>query len=300
MPFTPQDDLSPNPDVSVFFTGLMLIRPADDTRTCEVWIHRGAPEHELTIEVRQKQDGRPDVIMMRHVGPLPYAFPTPPGHAGDPPIHGFVLQVKTTPKGVRSYTGVNPSTEGEALNKAVNFQSPQYHDGRVGGIDELGGRPSILINDGVFYSAVKTSPDTILNLERDGAATVQIDPIASLIGANIYLDTSDALLVRWHAQGVLKQIDLNKPPAGSHISYEIYIINDPLFESEITGIPQHDEFEEYYKLLREVPPVPPPPPGTRLKPFRLQDQFRLKITPPGGNPHRGSTKIPCMPGVVEP
>jgi hypothetical protein len=297
MPFTQQMTFPPNaPDVKVFFTGLMLIKPAAaDDRTCEVWVHRGAPEHELTIEVRQKQAGRPDLIMMRHVGLLPYAFPSDESHPDDPPVHGFKLQVKTAPKGVRSYMGPDTARGEEALTEAVNFQSPQYHNGRVGGIDEIGGRPSILLNDGLFYVADKTSRDTIITLERDGMSAVQIDPIASLIGANIYLDAGDSLLVRWHAQGVIKRLELNKPAAG--ISYEIYVINDPLFESEITGIPPHDEFEEYYKLLREVRPSGAPP-TTPLRPFRLEHQFRLRITPPGEAPRKGSTTIPCMPGTL--
>jgi hypothetical protein len=313
MPFTQETTFPTDPsghvippDVKVFFTGLMLIRPAADKRTCEVWVHRGAPEHELTIEVRQKQAGRPDVIKMRHTGPLPYAFPPDEvAHPTDPPIHGFKLLVKNAPKGVRSYVGVDTPQGEEAIFEAINFQSAQYHNGRVGGIDEIGGRPSILLNDGLFYVAEKTSRDTNIILER-GMSAVTIDPIGSLIGANIYLDRSsnpsvpdDSLLVRWRAQGLLKQLELKKPADGSGISYEVYVINDPLFESEVPGIPPHDEFEEYYKLLREVRPAGTPA-TTPLKPFSVADQFRLKITPPGGNPHRGSTRIPCMPGIIDP
>jgi hypothetical protein len=296
MPFTEEQTLPPDPDVQVFFTGLMLIQPAADKTTCEVWVHRGAPEHELTIEVREKQEGRPDLIKMRHVGPLPHAFPHDEiNHPDDPPIHGFKLQVKTAPKGVRSYMGPDiPQTGQEAITEAVNFQSEEYHNGRVGGIDEMGGRPSILMNDGLFYVAGKTSRDTVIKLERDGMATVEIDPIAGLIGANIYLDDDDSLLVRWQSLGVIKALELQKGKI-----YEIYIINDPLYESEIPGIPEHDEFEEYYKLLREVRDQGVPE-DTPLRPFRLEDQFRLRIVPPDGNPHRGSTKIPCMPGIIDP
>lgn len=300
MPFTPENIFRPNPDVRVFFTGLMLIRPSMNSNTCEVWVHRAAAEHELTVEVREKRPGRPDVIRMRKVGPLPYAFPPIGAAAGDPPIHGLILQVRQAPKGVRAYTGADTANGEEALTEAVNFQS--FHNGRVApdvpngepGLNALNGRPSILMNDGLFYSAVKTPSDTTIELERDGAATIRLDPISSVIGANIYLDTADQLLVRWGDQGRLKQLPLDKPAANSGISYEIYIINDPLFEDENRARPVHDEFEEYYKLLREVPASGLP------KPFRTQDQFRLKITPPGGNPHRGSTVIPCMSALIDP
>src|SRR5437660_6783900 len=121
MPFTTEPNLLPNPDVRVFFTGLMLIRPSRDEKTGEVWVHRAAAEHELTIEVREKKAGRPDLIKMRQVGPLPYAFPPIGAAAGDPAIHGMILQVQNTPKGVRAYTGNVVGGQGEeALSKAVN------------------------------------------------------------------------------------------------------------------------------------------------------------------------------------
>lgn len=299
MPFTPQVDLPPDPDVRVFFTGLMLIRPSVNRMTAEIWVHRAAAEHEVTIEVRQKQTGYPDLIKMRQVGPLPFALPTINLPGGEP-IHGLILQVQNAPKGVRAYAPVMPNDK--ALSEAVNFQSSRYHNGRVapdrvfgddGGIDRLNGRPSILMNDGLFYSAAKVSGATIL-LERDGAPTVNLASIVNIIGANIYLDPADVLMVRWGAQGALKQLELKKPATGSGISYEIYVINDPLFEG-FTPAPSHNEFEEYYKLLREIPSAGMPPAA-----FRPQDQFRLKITPPGGNPDRGSTDIPCMPGLVDP
>jgi len=285
-----------SPDIRVFFSGLMLIKPSADSRTCEVWVHRSAPEHELTIEVRRKQPNAPDLIMARHVGPLPYAFPAPGGSAGDPPIHGFQILVQTNPKGVKAYTGPITALGEDALSKSINFNSGQFHIGRVGGIDELGGRPSVIFNDGLFYTAAKTPNGTDIKLERDGAAVVQLDPIGSLIGANIKLDNGDRVVLKWHSQGRVKTLPLVKPAAGT--TYEIYIINDPLFEEEITGIPKHEEFDEYYKLLREVPP-PGSPAGTPLKPFRPEHQFRLKITPPAG-PVRGSTEIPCMPGIIDP
>jgi hypothetical protein len=303
MPFTPRDDLPDNPDVRIFFSGLMLIRPRPNSETCEVFVHRSAPDHQLTIEVRQKQQpGKPDLIMMRHVGPLPYALstlppPTPPTPAG-PLIHGMIIQVETAPKGVQAYNGNTESTEGAALddNTVVNFQSDRFHDGHVAGVDQLGGRPSILLNDGVFYTADKTIGDIELTRVGDPPGTsTHLSQIASLIGANIYLDDGDSVLVRFQAQGLLEQVNLNKQ---SGISYEIYIINDPLFESDSPNVPAHDEFKEYYKILLATPP-PTSPTGTPPDQFPLADQFRLKITPKG-RPHRGSTRTPCMSGIIDP
>lgn len=303
MPFTPRNDLPANPDVRIFFTGLMLIRARPDSQTCEVFVHRGAPDHQLTIEVRQKQAGKPDLIKMRHGGPLPYALPTlpvpPPPTPAGPPIHGLVIQVQTAPKGVRAFNGVTPSTEGAALDNGtvINFQSTRFHDGHVADVDALGGRPSILLNDAVFYTADKTDPTGKIELSRVGSPVgtppVPLLPIASLIGANIYLDNDDSVQVRWQSQGLPEVLELKKPAAG--ISYEIYIINDPLFESTSSSVPVHDEFKEYYKILLATPTSP----GAMPDQFPLADQFRLKITP-AGPLHKGSTTIPCMPGIIDP
>jgi len=284
----------------------MLIRARPDSQTCEVFVHRSAPDHQLTIEVRQKEVGKPDLIKMRHVGSLPYALPTlpvptPPAPAG-PPIHGMAILVQNAAKGVRAYSGATASTEGEALdnNLVVNFQSSRFHDGRVADVDPLSSRPSILLNDGVFYVADKTDPNDTVELSKVGSPVgtqpLKLAQVASLIGANIYLDNGDSVLVRWRPQGLPETLELTKPAAGSGISYEIYIINDPLFESTSSTVPVHDEFKEYYKILLALSLIQP---GTPPDQFPLDDQFRLTIIP-AGPLKKGSTRIPCMPGIIDP
>ena len=73
MPFTPEHSLRPDPTVRVFFSGLLIIDPADDARHCEVFVNHSAPKHHLTIEVRRKRPRRPDELMMRPVGPLAFS-----------------------------------------------------------------------------------------------------------------------------------------------------------------------------------------------------------------------------------
>ncbi|HEX2268497.1 MAG TPA: hypothetical protein VHH35_03140 [Pyrinomonadaceae bacterium] len=278
IPTTP--NLDPRPDVRIFFSGLMILAPSANSQSCEVFVHRSAPNHQLTIEVREKQAKGPDLIKMRHVGPLPYAL-SPPAFDEDPPIHGMSIAVETNPKGIRAYNG-NPTTEGESLNLAINLDGEDFHNGAIGKIDMLSGRPSILLNDAVLYTADKTSSELTIDLKRNGQQIRSLEPFASLIGGNIYLDNGDSVRVKWMAQGMLEELKLNKPANGS--SYEIYIVNDPLYESDALFIPAHDEFKEYYKLLPEV---------------ALQDQFRLDVKlPAGANPPRGSTKTPCMSVII--
>lgn len=279
----PDSNLDLCPDVRIFFSGLMIIDPAGDNQSCEVFVHRAAPNHQLTIEVREKQKQGPDLIKMRHVGPLFYALASP-DHEGDPPIHGMSIAVQTNPKGIRAYRG-KPTPEGEALNLAINLDGEDYHNGATGEIDMLCGRPSILVNDAVLYTADKTSENLTIDLKKNGDRIRTLKPFASLIGGNIYLDEGDSVIVTWMVQGVLEELKLTKPAKGT--SYEIYIVNDPLYETDTMQIPPHDEFKEYYKLLPEIP---------------LENQFRLEVKPKDGvNPpamDRGSTKTPCMTVIL--
>jgi hypothetical protein len=294
MPFTTTTALPANPDVRIFFSGLMLIKPDGNAGACEVFVNGRARFHELTIEVREKRPGRPDLIKMRHVGTLPYAEPP----LGAPPlaalIHGMTILVDNSPKGVRSYDGTTASTEGQSLNLAINLQDPQFQNGRAGQPEPLGGRPSIFLNDAVFYTAQLTDPRVTINLrKRTDPNTVPplatLAPFASLIGANIYLDAGAKLVMRWKPNGNPRQLELKKPdPAepDDPASYEIYIVNDPLFENE-SGEPPHEELGEYYHLLPQVPDA---------------DKLRLEVIPPGpaAAVHRGSTKTPCMSCILDP
>lgn len=282
IPTTP--NLDPKPDIRIFFSGLMILDPSDDNESCEVFVHRSAANHQLTIEVREKQETGPDLIKMRHVGPLPYAL-SPPDFDGDPPIHGMAIAVERNPKGIRAYDG-EPGPEGESFNLAINLDGQDFHNGSTGQIDKLNGRPSILLNDAVLYTADKTSPQLTIDLKRNGQQVRTLEPFASLIGGNIYLDEGDSVSVRWMAQGMLEELKLAKSTTGS--SYEIYIVNDPLYESNALFIPAHDEFKEYYKLCPEV---------------ALENQFRLDVKTDNGMPlpvmERGSTKTPCMSVYVD-
>ena len=279
MPFTPTADLPPNPSVRIFFSGLMILKPAQDARTCEAFINYSAAKHYLTIEVRRKQQGKPDFMMMRHVGKLNYTTPT-----ADEFKHGLFLEVMSGAQGVRRYNGGNSSTEGEKLDLALDLEGPEFHNGSIGDVDPLGGQPSILMNDGVFYTAALTHEDLIV-LKQQGAGTFQqFRRFASLVGANIYLADSAVLEMRWRNQGRLETLRLPKPAAAQNVSYEIYIVNDPLYESNLPGTPEHEEFREYYKIL-SVP---------------SHQQFRVKTIEPSppidslNEVNRGSTKAPCM------
>jgi len=297
MPFAPIDTLpQEDPDVRIYFTGLMILEPIEND-ACQVLVNSSATRHFLTVEVRRKKNNRPDEIMMRHVGPL--AFFGPETNPQNPPIHGLRIEkVGATSPGVRRYTGgVGPKGE-ESFGLVVDFAGADLHNGdrpvdpdlvtgaarNLLDIDNLVGRPSIFLNDGILHAAAKTSDRLTMVLKQRGQPDKPLDPFAKIIGTNIYLLADEVVRLRWRNQGKLAELVLEKPEPG--VSYEIYVINDPLFESsEITNPvldPRHDEFSEYYKLLTNVP---------------TGDQFRLQVTVPQPGsppPERGSTDIPCM------
>lgn len=295
MPFTPVDTLPPNPDVRIFFSGLLILEPREDN-TCEIFVHSSAPRHYFTIEVRRKQVGRPDELMMRHVGPLAFI-----GHDEDPepPIHGMqIIKVTNGAKGIRSFVPAAPQADGapESLNLAIDFESAGFHNGNPESgvdprtnqpihlldIDPLGGRPSILLDDGTFYTAAKTRPDIEIRLQHPDGSERVLPPFASLIGADVSLEDDSSLAIFWRQFGKLERLELKRAPG---TWYEIYIVNDPLFENDsianLERDPKHDEFREYYKILHRVP---------------TDRQFRLNVALPPDNPAltRGSTRTPCM------
>lgn len=280
MPFGEATELPKNPSVRIFLTGQMIIRPDAAGQTCEVFVNRSAPNHQLSVEIREKRAGRPDAILMRHFGPL--AFVTPPE---DAPIHGLFILAES-PAGVKMYTGA-PTAEGEeSLGLAIDLKAEQFHKDQPIAIDVAGGRPSILLNDGIFYTADKTSSKLNIKLKKGAAEVKELDPFASLIGANIYLEGEDVLRVRWRQNGLPEVLELKKPGEGS--SYEIYIINDPLYEDTEKG-ELHDEFSEYYKILQLLPAAPVDMPT----PVPNESRFSLDVKPKDAK-DRGTTRTPCM------
>jgi hypothetical protein len=297
MPFTSVTELPEHPDVRVFFTGLLVIDPNPKAEseegepnplenTCEVFVHRSAPDHRLTIEVRRKRAGRPDIILMRHIGQLDF---TPPPESAAPRF-GMFIQANKNPKGIRRYEPADPSntsSEGEGLSLAIDIEGLPHQEKNVGEIDPQAGRPSILFNDGVFYTAAKTSEDLVVGLKKDGVVVVpKLPPFATVIGANIYLDddasatdlVKSSVIVGWVQQGLTHTLQLTKPKEEG-LSYEIYIVNEPLHEAEGLQLPPHDELQEYFKIFPKA-------------------EERFALEPHRATPgERGSTTTPCMPVI---
>lgn len=303
MPFTTTPDLNPQPDVRIFLSGLLMLQPVGDD-ACQIFVNSSAPRHYLTIEVRRKREGRPDELMMRHIGPLAFVTRDQPGEV---PLHGMIIRKIVGPNGqtgVRAFAPNEAQPDGapDKFDLAIDMHSDLLHPQnrevardpgpdpqhpivhKLLDVDPLGGRPSILLEDGVLYSAAKVRDDVEVFLKKPDGTEEKMQRFAGLIGAAITLEKpTDQLVILWRQQGKLERLQLTKQ---ADVTYEIYIVNDPLFENDAIASsdnPKHDEFAEYYKILHRVP---------------TGEQFRLRVEEVTVNPQRGSSRLPCMPVVV--
>ena len=303
MPFTETEVLNETPDVNIFFSGLLVMEPVGND-ACQIFVNASAPRHHLTIEVRRKRQGRPDDLLMRHIGPLAFVSRD---QAGEVPLHGMIIRKVDGQNAVKAFAPTNPPPDGtsRAFNLAIDMARADLHGQnrelepatasqppkRLLDVDPLGGRPSILLEDGVLYTAAKHEPhpEFKVMLKKPDGSEKEMPPFARLIGAAITLEEGSHVVILWRQQGKLERLQLMKLPG---VTYEIYIVNDPLFESDaiadVVRNPRHDEFAEYYKILHRVP---------------TNEQFRLRIKQPDPNTpppplDRGSTRLPCMPVVV--
>ena len=273
MPFNPIGDLPNNPDVRIFFVGQLILQPLANARGCEVFINRSAADHYFSVEVRKKKQNKPDEIVMRHFGSLPFITPPPSAPPGVPPQYGMTIRVlpQITPS-VSAYDGTNASTEGEKLSLALNMQT--IHSVPTGAVELVGARPSILIEQGTFYTADTYPVGSSLKKKKAGSVAQPLGRFASVIAVNIYLTLpQQRVAMIWRPDG--REVALRFERVANQ-THEIYISNDPIFQDDDVNAPfKHEEFNEYYKILPNIP---------------KDEQFEL-ITPP---PSLGSLRTPCM------
>jgi hypothetical protein len=276
MPFKPEFNFpTTQPLVRVFFNGLMIAKPDATGSECEVFVHRTALDHELSIEIRLKQPNKPDAIIMRHLGPLELLQETPQGKK-----YGFIIRTNT-PKGVSAYRGA--PAEGEAIDRVIDLNV--FHPGKTA-VHRNAAQPTIFMTDGLFYCAQKAVPGLEVELQTAQASTLvmPLREFSTLLGANIY---SNNVNVAWREKGQVRAFPLtNDIPAGAY--YEIYITNDPAYvPMPQPGSQPHDELSEYYKLLPNVPS------GEQYKLFykRIPGQ---EAGTPIAPADKGSLRIPCM------
>lgn len=99
----------------------------------------------------------------------------------------------------------------------IDFEEVMYPDG-VKGINSTALRPGIKIDAGLFYTQARTSVDFILTPEG-GGASIQLNKIAKVTAANIYLKEGGSVSLRG---GPVGKHDLNFAP---NRTFEVNITN---------------------------------------------------------------------------
>jgi hypothetical protein len=161
-------------------------------------------------------------------------------------------------------------------------------------------RPEIQIGNGVYYFHTAQRKDGPIPLKQNGVEKGPLAGIASIVGANVYLDATTKLVLKWtNEAGTSMTLPLEKP-IDNNSSHEIYINNSPLFENPSSAT--HSELSEYYGVITGVPP------GER---FNLEFPKFIDDSPEFTNSidflestskfdtKKGTPRIPCMPIVIE-
>jgi len=273
MPFTPQPTLPPDPSVRIFWIGLNILAEGPDNG-CQTFVDHISKPHKLSIEVRRKRHGKPDQLMMRHLGPLVFT--------GADPDHkqGLIIQtdIPANQKRVTAYDGTEPSDQGFRLSDTFKLTD---HLSTKPKVIEASALPGILVDNGVLYTADKVTVKA--QLKPTSGTPTDLTEVSTIIGCNIYLDPAvpgQMVSLFWKQEGKEVHLPLKQSP---NFSYEIYIINEPLFEENSPGPPTHGEFTEYFKILSNVKP------GEEFEIEFLEDI-----------PDKGSTRTPCLSILLGP
>ncbi|HEY6232586.1 MAG TPA: hypothetical protein VIW64_15085 [Pyrinomonadaceae bacterium] len=239
MPFKPvQTFPQGDPDVQLFFHGLLMLCPDTNGNQCRIGVHRLSVEHKLSIDVRAKGTELPDPPLLRLSGPLDSMGLTvavePETNAGVsmfvPTAEPFDRNADNDPRDFRWTIDL------EQLDPA---QPPMI-------LDQSGISPGIVLKDGMFFTARITDPAKLeVKLTEQGAAATGLNRVARIIGANIYLNDGQKVVLRWFADG--KKQELNLPKSDEGLSYLIYMDNSPSLMP--TGKPTHSEFVEYARVV---------------------------------------------------
>jgi hypothetical protein len=274
------------PDVEIYFHGQLLLR-SENGAICEVGINPIASNHVLTVEVRRKQLNKPDLILMRHVGPLKFRRATGGGAAIEP---GMIIEVANPV----APTQAAWSCEGpDVLNYAsgdgqydkdfrwiLNLEGNLFHDKDLTP-SVFGTTDMIRLQNGeFFFRTAFRSPDRLKYERRSGGkAPLDFRKIGAIARASVFLAEHQNVLVTWNDGGPDDRVlTLTKSTMG--ITYEIYIQHTPLFQQPgvVTG---HDEIAQFYRIIPEVPG------GDRFT-------FGVVDAPLGPPPDTGSPDIPCQ------
>lgn len=251
MTFQPTTTLpTQNPSVKIFFHGLNILRSPDGLSCIVETLRAPRHPHTLSVEVRAKMPNEPDMIIMRHFGHL----------TGNHPGLSIRVDSASDPKAFK-YVPIGsfdpartPTTAADRrdFRWVINLEAEHFHAHTLT-VDPDKTRPSILIYSGIYYfyaAQLLMGPIAV----RQGS-TPKPEPLAamaSIIGANLYLEDGSKASIKWRLNGEEVELPLGKLDIAAGAHYEVYIDNSPLFEPP-SG-PTHSELVQYYEVIPGIPP----------------------------------------------
>ncbi len=266
-------------DVNIFFHGQLFLR-SEDGETCEVGVNPLAINHILSIEVRTKQLGRPDLINMRHFGPLHLRSPEGMSIEVLPAVASpRAFKCETTyPIDFRNGTGA-PDND---FRWILNFEGRNFHHPKELLPTVFGTKNVIRLKGGEYFfeTAFRANPLMLFNRTGGGLADETFRGIGAIAGARVFLADNQSVVVKWNDDTAERVLTLTRTP---NVTYEIYIENTPLFvQVDPMKLGDHEELVHYYNLIPES---------------QVPAAARFKLTPALTRTGRdlGSPTIPCQP-----
>lgn len=261
MPFKPTTTIAPNPDVRIFFEGLLLLVPGGvGNKDCVIHAihHHQAADHELSVMVSLYNEPPPSFPFL-NIGNKVIAS-------------GLEISPTTTPTGVKRYEPTGPPTPELPLHEALDFRG--LHSRAI--VDNGNTHPGkITLKEGVIFSAKR---ELKARLER-GITCENRGPVGTVLGAYLNFNGRE-IQIKWgpRADELLK---LPRPDDAANAKYVILITNSrPAPPPAGTN-----DFPHLYHGIKGVPD---------------NEKFNLTLLLNCGEKFGLSTpRIPCMPGIID-
>jgi len=274
------------PDVEIVFSGQLFLR-SDDGSTCDVGVNPIATGHDLLIEVRTKKADRPDVINMRHVGPLDFRSP-----------EGMKIEVIPQADTLAAWKCVSPNTIDrvagtgapyEDFRWMLNLESDLFHNKDLVPT-VFGTQNTIKLLQGEFFFRTGMRAPVGLKYERQGGGLglAVFRRIGAIARASLFLVQDQSVLISWTEGTEPRSLNLTKSLDGT--TYEIYIENTPRFVQ--IPVPRPSDLSAFEELIHYYKVIP-----TDQVPSNAR--FTLKPVDDPTPGQKGSPTIPCQVTILD-
>ena len=271
MPFTTARRYPTSPLLSVYFSGLLIIKPNNDGTSCNIGVHH-EPRHKLKVFLKINRPNEPAIRKILQLGPLARDFQ--------------ILNSSQT--GVFAFKPVDNFNRNLAVDDrrdlrwSVNLENSEFNNEPFALVPGSAS-PGITINSGVFSTAERTD-ETSVNIvkSRQGLNATPVNSIASVIEARIELTGADHIFL---VPNNLPPVLLPRSEDLLGTTYELEISNEP--PDDFADL---DELDHYYEVLTKE----------NGDPITDDEKWHLSVAQAVVDSDAKSDEIPCMPIVLEP